>query len=155
MNSFAELGELVRSGERDWKQYGDVRAVYWDGLVLFNYTFKAEIENRWNWFERVSRGLILDEKTGNLVALCMRKFWNYLQGGRVPSGYMIDVTEKLDGCFLGNTKLNLWDGGTISIRKIVNEKLPAILIGMDDEGNIVPTRVVDWFRNGPKDEEGD
>ena len=79
MESFAELGELVRGGERDWKQYGEVNATYWEGLILFNYSFRAEITNRWNWFERVSRGLILDEKTGELVALCMERFWNYLQ----------------------------------------------------------------------------
>ena len=97
MNSYAELGELVRSGEKDWKQYGEVNATYWEGNVLFNYGFKAEIANRWNWFERVSRGLILDEKTGELVALCMEKFWGLGQGGRVPSGNLVEVTEKVDG----------------------------------------------------------
>jgi len=97
LNSFAELGELVRGGEKDWGQYGDVRSVYWEGLVLFNYGFKAEIENRWNWFERVSRGLILNAENGALVSLCMPKFFNYLQGGRVPAGHMVEVTEKMDG----------------------------------------------------------
>jgi len=68
------LGELVRGGERDWRQYGEVNATYWEGLILFNYSFRAEIENRWNWFERVSRGLILNAENGALVARPFKKF---------------------------------------------------------------------------------
>lgn len=61
------------------------------------------------------------------------------------------VTDKLDGCFLYDTPLNLWDGGTISIGEIVEGKKTVFLIGQNDNGDFVPTRVVDWHDNGIKD----
>jgi hypothetical protein len=36
------LKALVVQGETNWEQYGDVRAVCHDGLVLLNYTAKAQ-----------------------------------------------------------------------------------------------------------------
>jgi len=97
MNSLVELGQLVRDGETDWKQHGEVKATYWEGLVLFNYTAKAQYGGRWNWFERNARGLILDASTGEIIARPMGKFYNWMEGGRRGSGSVQEITEKVDG----------------------------------------------------------
>jgi RNA ligase len=96
-NSMTELQALVRDGFTDWSTLGNVRAVYGDGLVLFNYTSAAQYEDRWNWFEQVSRGLILDAATGEVVARPFDKFWNWGERGRASDGHIVTVTEKIDG----------------------------------------------------------
>jgi len=82
-------------GERDWEKYGQVNATYKDGLVLFNYKASAQWENRWNWFERVSRGLILNEQTGEVVARPFDKFFNW--GHHTTSSELVEATAKYDG----------------------------------------------------------
>jgi RNA ligase len=97
IENMEQLQALVRAGETDWAQYGDVRAVYHEGLVLFNYTQQAQYAGRWNWFEQQSRGLILNETTGEIVARPFPKFFNL--GERQPAaGTRIStITEKWDG----------------------------------------------------------
>jgi RNA ligase len=96
INSMEALQELVRAGETHWKQYGEVRAQEHDGLILFNYTPLAQAEGRWNYFERISRGLILDRETGEVIARPFDKFFNW---GEAYSSDMdiADVQEKMDG----------------------------------------------------------
>jgi RNA ligase len=91
------LASLVVQGETNWEQYGEVRAVYHDGLVLFNYTTRAQFAGRWNWLERVCRGLILDRETGEVVARPFDKFFNWGERGRATNARLVEVTEKLDG----------------------------------------------------------
>lgn len=97
IDSMAELQELVRSGFSDWKSLGDVATNQMDNLILFNYTSAAQYNGRWNWFERVSRGLILDRETGEVVARPFDKFFNWGEGGRYSKGRIVEVAEKLDG----------------------------------------------------------
>lgn len=92
-----ELSELVRSGFTEWGTLGDVMVKRKDGLILFNYSPKAQYENRWNWFERNSRGLILDEVTGKVIARPFPKFWNWGENGRMTNAPIVNVWEKLDG----------------------------------------------------------
>jgi hypothetical protein len=61
------------------------------------------------------------------------------------------VTEKLDGCFSYKTYLPTWDGKHCTIGDIVNKKLYPTLIGMDKQGNLVPTQVIKRFNNGRKE----
>lgn len=93
--TLVDLQALVVAGETNWKQYGEVNAVYYDGMVLFNYTQTAQFANRWNYFERISRGLILDAVTGEVIARPFPKFWNW--GERFNETPIIDITEKVDG----------------------------------------------------------
>lgn len=156
MKTIEELQKLVVQGFTDWEQFGHVNTKEKGDLVLFNYNIAAQLEGKWTWFERVSRGLILDKKTGEVVARPYDKFFNWHEN-HVPKPnrrkrQVVSITEKMDGCFLGNTKLNLWNGGTITIREVVSKKLPVILKGMDEQGNIVPTKVIDWFDNGTKED---
>lgn len=97
IETIEQLQEMVRAGESDWKQYGDVAATYHDGMVLFNYTQAAQFSRRWNWFEQNARGLILDATTGDIIARPFRKFFNY--GEQMPSedAKIVEVTEKMDG----------------------------------------------------------
>ena len=97
IEGFTELGDLVRAGEMDWGQYGAVYAREWEDLLLFNYTNAAAYENNWNWLERVSRGLILDRKTGEVIARPFNKFFNWGEGGRTTNVNLVEMTEKLDG----------------------------------------------------------
>lgn len=97
IENMEQLQTLVRAGETEWAQYGDVRAVYHEGLVLFNYTQQCQYAGRWNWFEQQSRGLILNATTGEIVARPFPKFFNL--GECTPAlGATIDyITEKWDG----------------------------------------------------------
>lgn len=98
IQNMPELQSIVQCGPSvNWQQFGHVRTVYKGDLVLFNYTREAEFENRWNWFERNARGLILNWKTGEVVAWPLEKFFNWGQHGRVSGGHIVTVTEKIDG----------------------------------------------------------
>jgi len=95
----SKLGQLVRNNFTNWRSLGDVAVKPSpDGkLLLFNYTAKAQYAGRWNEFERVCRGLILDAETGAVVARPFDKFFNWGEGGRTTDAALIEATEKLDG----------------------------------------------------------
>lgn len=97
ITSLADIQKLAVAGVADWKQYGEV-SVRRDGeLLLFDYTAKAQYAARWNFFERVSRGLIINARTGEIVARPFDKFFNWFEGGRKAQGHIVTVTEKVDG----------------------------------------------------------
>lgn len=91
----SDLQALIVAGETNWLQYGDVTAVINGDLILFNYTQAAQIKGRWNYFETVSRGLILNRLTGEIVARPFDKFFNW--GERTTDRKLIEATEKMDG----------------------------------------------------------
>lgn len=99
LNTMEDLQRLVVAGFTDWKQYGAVYTKRFDNLILFNYTPEAVYADRWTWLERVSRGLILNAETGEVVARGFDKFFNWFEGGRMPEpGSTIEtICEKLDG----------------------------------------------------------
>lgn len=99
IDSLGALQALVAAGETDWKQYGEVNADYLGGMALFNYTIQAQFKSHldWNWFERNSRGLILDAVTGAVVARPWNKFWTYGEDMPAPDATLVDATAKLDG----------------------------------------------------------
>lgn len=95
ITSITDLQWLVRTGETDWKQYGEVNAAYYEGMVLFNYSQTAQFAGRWNYFERIARGLILDAYSGEVIARPFDKFFNW--GERENYTPVLNITEKLDG----------------------------------------------------------
>lgn len=98
ITSIEQLQDLVvKNCKRDWSAYGDVSAKYKDNLILFNYTAAAQYNRRWNFFERISRGLILDCDTGEIVARPFDKFFNWLEDGRKSRGHIVTIAEKMDG----------------------------------------------------------
>lgn len=98
INSIGDLQELVKAQVVDYRQYGDVNAVLdTNGLILFNYSNAAQFAGRWNYFERISRGLILDRRTGEVIARPFDKFFNYGEDLPYPNTHIVEATEKLDG----------------------------------------------------------
>jgi len=50
------------------------------------------------------------------------------------------------GCLASDVRLMLWDGGNTQIGDVVLQKSSPILKGMDEQGQIIPVRVVGWRR---------
>lgn len=82
------------------------RTVSQDGRVaVLNYTEKAQYEPRWNAITRNCRGLVIDPKSGEVLARGFPKFFNlhdHAEGNRhglppVPDEPPVDVAEKVDG----------------------------------------------------------
>lgn len=99
METIEQLQQLVVAGFDDWEQLGDVRVTAQGDLRLCTYTKEAQFNGRWNFFERVSRGLILNAKTGEIVARPFDKFFNWGEGGRKApyTAHIVNVYEKMDG----------------------------------------------------------
>lgn len=120
-------------------------------LVILNYD---QIESpKTHPIVRECRGLVLNSENYSLVARAFSRFYNW--GEVAEEMPLFDwktciADEKVDGCFHHSTKLNLWNGGTISIGEVVNKKLKVTLIGMKD-GLVVPCEVTNWYDNGTKD----
>jgi RNA ligase len=97
IESIQDLQKLVIANTGNYRKYGNVRFVEKDGLILFNYLPEAHFEGTWNYFEQISRGLILNQTTGEVVARPFDKIWNWGERGRYGKGHIITVTEKADG----------------------------------------------------------
>lgn len=97
IETIADVQRLAVEGFTDWAELGDVRVVSKDDLLLFSYTDKAQYAGRWNPFERMSRGLIINRVTGEIVARPFDKFFNWGERGQVTDMPIVSVTEKVDG----------------------------------------------------------
>lgn len=98
IESHGDIAELIGAGVRDFRKWGDVSAKLNEtgDLVIFNYTAAAAAAGRWNWFERHSRGLIMD-MNGNIIARPFDKFFN--AGEQMPNAgtKVVAIREKMDG----------------------------------------------------------
>jgi len=81
----------------DWREFGEVVVREQGDLMIFNYTAQAHYKGVWNYFERVSRGLIVNRKTGEIVARPFDKFFDWGERDRYTSSRIKTVTEKMDG----------------------------------------------------------
>jgi len=97
VETITDLQNLAQTGFSDWKSLGEIYVAERGPLRLFNYTAKAQFEGRWNFIERISRGLILNAETGEVVARPFDKFFNWGEGGRYSDAPIKKVTEKIDG----------------------------------------------------------
>lgn len=97
ISEIGDIQRLVVEGCTDWKQYGEVVVRPFGDLLIFNYTQAAQYAHRWNLFEQVSRGLIINARTGEVVARPFDKFFNWFEGGRKADGHIVTITEKMDG----------------------------------------------------------
>ena len=61
---------------------------------------------------------------------------------------IVVITEKIHGCLEKKTKILLSDGSTKSIGEIVDNKLDVECLGKDKNGEIVSTKILNWFNNG-------
>jgi RNA ligase len=68
-------------------------------ISIYNYTQRAQYANIWTNSERVCRGLIVDDKTLEVIARGPSKFFNYGQPGAPETSLdsLVKVTTKHDG----------------------------------------------------------
>lgn len=92
-----DIQDLTKQGFTDWRSLGHVSVKERGSLRLFNYTAKAQYAVEWTDFELLSRGLIIDSDTGEVVACPFDKFFNWGEGGRFADCPIKSITEKMDG----------------------------------------------------------
>ena len=97
MNTVNKIRQLLISGFDNWRSLGNIYTRETDNLILFSYAPRAAWSAEWNEYELVSRGLILNRDTGEVVARPFDKFFNWGEGGRTGSGNIKTVTVKEDG----------------------------------------------------------
>lgn len=117
-------------------------------LLIANYLPAAQYGKEWDAHPVLldCRGIII-RPDGTVHAKPFRKFGN---PGEFPGTSLEElaargapeVAHKMDGCFNRNTRLSLWDGGTVVIGEVVAKKLTPILIGMDERGKLIPAQVI-------------
>jgi recombination protein RecA len=126
---------LVRSGALDVVVIDSVAAL----------TPRAEIE-----------GEMGDTHVGlqaRLMSQALRKLTANLNKSKTIAIFINQLREKIGvmfGCFSYSTRVQLADGTTEKIGKIVNQKLPLEVLSYDfATGEVVPRKIVNWFDNGP------
>ncbi len=97
IEKIADIQTLLKQGFTDWQSLGNISVGEKGNLRLFNYTSKAQFAGRWNFLERVSRGLIFNVYTGEVVARPFDKFFKFGEGGRFTTASILNVTQKMDG----------------------------------------------------------
>lgn len=97
VKNISDIQSLLQQGFNGWQDLGSVYVRENGDLRIFNYTQHAQREARWNYFERVSRGLIINAKTGEIVARPFDKFFNWGENNRFSDTPIKMVTEKMDG----------------------------------------------------------
>ena len=63
-------------------------------------------------------------------------------------GKQVYISEKIHGCLKSRTNIMLINGDRKDIGSIVREKYEGYVLGMDEEGNLVPSKILNWFNNG-------
>lgn len=66
-------------------------------LILLTYKACVQFDNLWTDFEIACRGLIINRKTGEVVARPFDKFFNWNENNRTTNAPIKSITEKLDG----------------------------------------------------------
>jgi RNA ligase len=97
IRTIEDIQNLVIAGFTDWQSLGHVTVREFDGLLVFNYNQMAQYAEEWNAFEVLSRGLIIDKQTGEIVARSFDKFFNWGERGIFTTAPIVNITEKLDG----------------------------------------------------------
>ncbi len=97
IKSINDIQQLLVQGFDDWRNLGYISVRDRGDLRIFNYTARAQFEARWNFLELISRGLIFNAETGEVVARPFDKFFNWGEGKRFSSSPVKTVTEKMDG----------------------------------------------------------
>src|SRR5213082_2022798 len=86
-----------------------------------------------------------------LMSQALRKLTGALSNSGTTAVFINQLREKIGvmfGCFSYGTRIELADGTSEKIGKIVNQKLPVEVMSYDPElGKVVPKKVVNWFDN--------
>lgn len=91
-----------------------------------------------------------------LMSQALRKLAGTLNKSQTTAVFINQLREKIGvmfGCLSWGTPVQLADGSTEPIGKIVAGRMPVEVLSYDEErGEIAPRRVVGWFDNGPTEE---
>ena len=91
-----------------------------------------------------------------LMSQALRKMTGALNNSGTTAIFINQLREKIGvmfGCFNYSTRVQLADGTTEKIGKIVNNKMDVEVLSYDpDTDQIVPRKVVNWFNNGPAEQ---
>jgi recombination protein RecA len=91
-----------------------------------------------------------------LMSQALRKITGALSNSGTTAIFINQLREKIGvmfGCFNYSTRIQLADGTTEKIGKIVNNKMDVEVLSYDPETDrIVPRKVVNWFNNGPAEQ---
>ncbi len=91
-----------------------------------------------------------------LMSQALRKMTGALNNSGTTAIFINQLREKIGvmfGCFNYSTRVQLADGTTEKIGKIVNQKMDVEVLSYDpDTDQIVPRKVVNWFNNGPAEQ---
>src|SRR5579859_3560198 len=121
------LIDLAAFREREAQGLISARSHPTHDLIIWNYTTQCQYQRAWDEVTMQARGLIT-RADGTIIGRSFPKFFNYGEREIEIPLEPFKVTEKADGCFLENTPLNLWGGGTITIGEVVRNKLYPTLI---------------------------
>ncbi len=75
-------------------------------VVILNYTPQCVFERKWDEITRACRGLIVNKKTGEILARPFDKFFNYEEPEAIIPPGTPEVTVKLDGSLGISYRLN-------------------------------------------------
>jgi recombination protein RecA len=91
-----------------------------------------------------------------LMSQALRKITGALSNSNTTAIFINQLREKIGvmfGCFNYSTRIQLADGTTEKIGKIVNNKMDVEVLSYDPvTDQIVPRKVVNWFNNGPAEQ---
>jgi recombination protein RecA len=91
-----------------------------------------------------------------LMSQALRKMTGALNNSGTTAIFINQLREKIGvmfGCFNYSTRVQLADGTTEKIGKIVNNKMDVEVLSYDPATDkIVPRKVVNWFNNGPAEQ---
>lgn len=88
-----------------------------------------------------------------LMSQALRKMTGALNNSGTTAIFINQLREKIGvmfGCFNYDTRVQLADGTTEKIGKIVDQKMDVEVLSYDpDTDHIVPRKIINWFNNGP------
>jgi recombination protein RecA len=91
-----------------------------------------------------------------LMSQALRKMTGALNNSGTTAIFINQLREKIGvmfGCFNYSTRVQLADGTTEKIGKIVNNKMDVEVMSYDPlTDQVVPRKVVNWFNNGPAEQ---
>jgi recombination protein RecA len=91
-----------------------------------------------------------------LMSQALRKMTGALNNSGTTAIFINQLREKIGvmfGCMSYSTRVQLADGTSEKIGKIVNQKMDVEVLSYDPETDrIVPRKVVNWFNNGPAEQ---
>ena len=113
--------------------------------------YLIQLPDSFHGIRRVFRGVTFDEATGDIVSLPLHKFLNINQAPETQWDILKDqegvIYEKMDGCLDGKTPVYFCDGTHHPISKVVQQKMPGPIWGLDADNRPVPAFIVDWHKN--------